>query len=407
MSPQKNSNNTNRSTCSQESEDSRSPSNGSTLGQIAASLRADFHAKTSQPPVREQDSMATEVDYGGKRLPPSAWFDLSSSSWRMFQRCLLEGWTLFSDRWPRSGIMLNGIAYRLPTLAHRTGGIGSGLSESGEMWQTPSAMVIANRSEESMRKRAAYRASIGRRTVPPGNLAEQVQYGKPTTNMKIWPTPRSHPIMANQKITPELGQRGKGNLEEEVARQMWPTPMAADATQYRTPKEHYQRQKKKKAANPKLGELHKPLITAILERQMWPTPVAYDATPGGPNNHYKGLGHMAKHNPKKMWPTPMTTGLDGGSSSRAAAKARGFWPTPSASDHKGSGPTLIRKDGKDRSFDRVDYATEQAPDKGGGALSADWVSILMGYSLDWTTTAEDGSAGCQGSQEGKKTGPKD
>lgn len=28
---------------------------------------------------------------------------------------------------------------------------------------------------------------------------------------------------------------------------------------------------------------------------LWPTPVAYDSTPGGPNNHYKGLGHTAKH----------------------------------------------------------------------------------------------------------------
>ena len=26
-----------------------------------------------------------------------------------------------------------------------------------------------------------------------------------------------------------------------------------------------------------------------------PTPVAYDATPGGPGNHYKGLGHQARH----------------------------------------------------------------------------------------------------------------
>ena len=26
-----------------------------------------------------------------------------------------------------------------------------------------------------------------------------------------------------------------------------------------------------------------------------PMMVAYDATPGGPNNHYKGLGHKAKH----------------------------------------------------------------------------------------------------------------
>lgn len=35
------------------------------------------------------------------------------------------------------------------------------------------------------------------------------------------------------------------------------------------------------------------------------------------------------------------------------------WPTPTANDFKGSGVTVIRKDGKDRTFDRLDYATEQ------------------------------------------------
>jgi len=40
-----------------------------------------------------------------------------------------------------------------------------------------------------MKHRVEYRKSIGRTTVPPGNLAEQVQYGKPTTDMKIWRTP--------------------------------------------------------------------------------------------------------------------------------------------------------------------------------------------------------------------------
>ena len=44
---------------------------------------------------------------------------------------------------------------------------------------------------------------------------------------------------------------------------------------------------------------------------------------------------------------------------------------------------------------------------GDGALSADWVSILMGYDLDWTTVVEDGSAASQGSQEDKRTEPKD
>ena len=265
MSQQTNSSNTPRSTCSQESEGSPSPSNGPTLGQIAASLRADFHAKTSQPPVREQDLKATEVDYGGKRLPPSAWFDQRSSSWRMCLPSLFEDSKLFSGRWPRSGIVSNGIAYQLDTLARRTKGIASGLSES-EMWPTPMTRGYSNASE--------------------GQLA-----------------------IFQRKV-------GKGELTEEESSAM--------------------------------------------------------------------MGGCSLRPPRVK-----------------------MWPTPSASDHKGSGPTLVRKDGKDRSFDRLDYATEQVTDKGGGTLSADWVSILMGYSLDWTTIVEDGSAEFQGSQEGKKTEPKD
>lgn len=35
------------------------------------------------------------------------------------------------------------------------------------------------------------------------------------------------------------------------------------------------------------------------------------------------------------------------------------WPTPTTSDYKGSGRSVIRSDGKDRTFDRLDYATEQ------------------------------------------------
>ncbi len=38
---------------------------------------------------------------------------------------------------------------------------------------------------------------------------------------------------------------------------------------------------------------------------------------------------------------------------------RTTWPTPTANDYRGSGETVIRKDGKDRTFDRLDYSTEQ------------------------------------------------
>jgi len=78
----------------------------------------------------------------------------------------------------------------------------------------------------------------------------------------------------------------------------------------------------------------------------------------------------------------------------------GLWPTPTVSDHKGSGPTVVRSDGKIRD-DRLDYAVEQfwpTPDVGaakrhrlGGTLNPMWVAWLMGYppeyfdSVPWET----------------------
>jgi hypothetical protein len=60
-----------------------------------------------------------------------------------------------------------------------------------------------------------------------------------------------------------------------------------------------------------------------------------------------------------------------------------LWPTPTASDHKGSGPTVMRKDGKNRLNDRLDYSTEQRQPSG-GRLNPTWVEWLMGFPEGWT-----------------------
>ena len=59
----------------------------------------------------------------------------------------------------------------------------------------------------------------------------------------------------------------------------------------------------------------------------WPTPVDYDSTPGGPNNHYKGLAQMMQ------WPTARAEDGEscGGHNAREAAdslRAAVTWPTP-------------------------------------------------------------------------------
>jgi hypothetical protein len=120
-----------------------------------------------------------------------------------------------------------------------------------------------------------------------------------------------------------------------------------------------------------------------------------------------------------MWPTPRTTGMDGGSNSRKAAKARGMWPTPTAGDSKNAAnKTAVRKDGSNHHSGTtlVDYArmwpTPCASEarqgfqnrnngkKGtqeslstvvqggpaaqvGGSLNPQWVSWLMGFPVDW------------------------
>jgi hypothetical protein len=53
--------------------------------------------------------------------------------WKTSQRCLFGGWIPYSERWPRSGLMQNGIAYRLPVLVPRISGTGS------SFWPTPKA----------------------------------------------------------------------------------------------------------------------------------------------------------------------------------------------------------------------------------------------------------------------------
>jgi len=125
-----------------------------------------FPTPDEVPALKDQEA--------GCSLKPFAWFanyDRGLLCWRTWQRCLLEGWTEFSGRWPRSGLMRNGIAYRLPLLVRRISGTGC----SSSQWI---------------------------------------------------PTARSSWAM-NQTISDNLASRNKGNLEEYVAR--FPTPTATDS----------------------------------------------------------------------------------------------------------------------------------------------------------------------------------
>lgn len=123
------------------------------------------------------------------------------------------------------------------------------------------------------------------------------------------------------------------------------------------------------------------LPTAANDAGLWRTPAAREpgvsasrlipiegGTPGGMNRHFdRHTGRMAQ------------IGL------MQQVALRQMWPTPVASMSKGSSPAaLTRKSGADRSGDRLDHAV-MASD--GGQLNPTWVEWLMGWPLDWTSTA--------------------
>jgi hypothetical protein len=137
----------------------------------SAPSAAGSPARTSALQARVQASKGNDQDYGESTPDLLANYDPKSSSWRTSQLCLDGDFQEFSETWPRSGMMRNGTAYRLPPLVRLTAGTASGL----------------------------------------------------------WPTPRGCSAMA-ATITPESAwAEGRfPNLETVVGRRMWPTPNASD-----------------------------------------------------------------------------------------------------------------------------------------------------------------------------------
>ena len=147
----------------------------------------------------------------GRKQPESfASYDRDTHCWRTFQVSLLTS-TLeeYSESWPRSGMMRNGIAYQLQPLVPLTKETGFGL------WLTPRANEHCEKPETFI-KRMGDRGSHCR-----GTLSAQV----------MWPTP--HGFSQDGKSHGPSGNE----LGNAVNRSMLPTPTARA---YQSPGEHGQ-----------------------------------------------------------------------------------------------------------------------------------------------------------------------
>lgn len=129
----------------------------------------------------------------------------------------------------------------------------------------------------------------------------------------------------------------------------------------------------------------------------WPTPLATDGSKGGPNQR-GSKGDLRLASAVHQWPTPKANDAEKRGNFDASNPRNGLpaavksWPTPVATMSKGSSPNaLTRKDGQDRSNDRLDHAVMAS---NGGQLNPTWVEWLMGWPLGWTDLKPLATAKC-------------
>lgn len=94
---------------------------------------ADSHAPTSAQPGKAQASTERPAAFGWKWPGSFAKWDRSSCSWRTRQCSLLGGLDVYSEIWPRWGLMQDGECLEQTALGLRMNGRGFGL------WPTPRA----------------------------------------------------------------------------------------------------------------------------------------------------------------------------------------------------------------------------------------------------------------------------
>ena len=89
------------------------------LGEELLTLfRAGFHVKTSQQPEKAQGLTENDQGCGEKWRASFTKYDPDSCSWKTHQCSLLGDLELFSETWPRWGLMRNGECWEQQMLAH-------------------------------------------------------------------------------------------------------------------------------------------------------------------------------------------------------------------------------------------------------------------------------------------------
>jgi|GEM_PF-3257052 len=91
--------------------------------------------------IDPDSAKAREAGYTGKCSESLAWYDPDTCSWRTWQQSFLEGLALYSEIWPRAGMIVAGVAWRHRESERRINATGGGALPR---WRTPVASDAAS-----------------------------------------------------------------------------------------------------------------------------------------------------------------------------------------------------------------------------------------------------------------------
>jgi len=197
------------------------------------------------PPQDSARELMTSAISGRTPLESFGKWDHDTSCWRTYQASLLTGTAEpWSGSFPKRGMTVSGIAYRLRKLERRTSDLGGGV------WPTPSAIPYGSNVGGSAGRVGKERPSL-------------------TTMAKtgMWPTPKGSPEHYGQPR-----ENHRGDLQAAV---LWPSPNVSDATGSRL---------SKGKDRPDEGGLLK-------AARMWRTPDSYPMGGTAPIEQRKAGGH--------------------------------------------------------------------------------------------------------------------
>ena len=284
-----------------------------------------------------------------------------------------------------------------------------------DAWQTPTTNMDMVRSEEGVQKRIAFRASIGRKSIPDGNLGEQMQ--RVVKDAANWPTPAEQdgkqggitPFQAKggnhtnllhiAAIKSTHGQAAPANPSTDGSRQGlwvdWRTPQANEAgarvetlyTKDGQPARPGERAYRKTPDGRMVlqSQTINQQVEMVNRQGLWPTITAHtpDMESNGPNGN-SGTYLAGAVKAEENWVTPRTSGTSTrpnkttprqGLTLIEQAREQAQYGTPTARDHKSG------RGNEEREYKELTPMVERQQ---AGKLNPRWVETLMGLPVGWT-----------------------